>query len=67
MNKESKEWAAATLFVGVVLGIVGNLAVNVLDRYFVKYGKIYDVCILFAFISLFLLVERKFTKLVDGK
>lgn len=49
------------LVLGVVLGVIGGLAANMLDRYFVKFGVSYD-----AFIAvLFLMTIYGFSKLPD--
>lgn len=64
MNKTEKEWAVGMLIMGVILGIVGSLASNLLDRYFTRYGAVYDIAVALGFIFIFWLVDRKFTKLL---
>lgn len=66
MNKTEKEWAVGMLFMGVILGIIGSLAANVLDRQFVeRFGTWYDVVVALFFFILIWWLERKFTKLLD--
>lgn len=66
MNKTEKEWAVGMLLLGILLGVVGNLAANVLDRYFVQYGPIYDIGIIVIFALLLFSLERTFTKLLKS-
>ena len=64
MKKEEKEWAVGMLVIGVILGIVGSLAANFLDRQFIQYGVAYDIFVAVAFVFVFRWADKKFTKLV---
>ena len=63
-NLEEKRWAVGTLFLGVLLGVLGNLFANVLDRHYVRFGVSYDIGVSVLFFLLVWILEKKFTKLL---
>lgn len=46
---ENIKFNIGILFLGVLLGISGNLVANLLDRDFLKYGFTYDVAVIMVF------------------
>ncbi len=66
MEKEEKKWAVGMLFVGLMFGVMGSLAANVLERHLIsKIGEdYYGIAVGVCFIVLIIYFDRKFTKLV---
>jgi hypothetical protein len=59
---KATEFNMAFLFLGVLLGISGNLLANLLDRYFIKYGFGYDLIVGVIFFLSLWYIEKTFIK-----
>jgi len=59
---KSSKFNLGILFLGVLLGISGNLVANSLDRYFVHYGFVYDFIVAVIFFFSFWYIDRTFIK-----
>lgn len=55
------------LFLGVLLGVSGNLFANILDRYFAHYGFGYELVVVLLFCGLVIYFDRLFIKILDKK
>lgn len=66
MKKEEKKWAVTMLFLGLFLGVFGNLAANALDRFFLpEFGYKYDIAVGVVFLAALFYFDRRFSKLLD--
>jgi len=59
-NYKSKIWDLSLLLLGILLGISGNLIANLVDRYFVQYGFVYDLIIIIFFGIIFWYIKQMF-------
>ncbi|KKW23000.1 MAG: hypothetical protein UY65_C0011G0007 [Parcubacteria group bacterium GW2011_GWA2_51_12] len=53
-----KYWDSKLLLVGVILGVSGNLFANLLDRYFTRFGYVYDLIIILALFATVFFIGR---------
>jgi len=62
MKKNEFKLAVQTLILGVMLGVLGSLFANILERYFVQYGFIYELVVAVLFFGFVIYTGRIFSK-----
>jgi len=65
MKNEDKKWAVGMLFIGIILGVSGNIVASILDRHFLQYGLKYEFIASVLFFGSIIYIDKKFTKLLD--
>ena len=65
MKSEDKRWAVGMLFLGTLFGLIGGLMTGVFERYFLKFGVVYDLFVTIVFLSLLVLINYKFKHLLS--
>lgn len=63
-NLEEKRWGVGFLFIGIIVGVMGNLFANMLDRHFMKFGWFYEIFITASFLLMIWYLSRYFTKIL---